>query len=152
MRFSLVRVTLLLAVAIVGCVLGTDPHERMVVGITSSADRLVLGEPVAFTVAAFNPTGDTLRIELGSCALQFEVLDSAGHVVAPENLSCPLILWSGVVGPGDSMVTTFTWRGDRMNAVVDDYLDPGSYQIRGILDLINGRVVSEPLTFELQAP
>jgi hypothetical protein len=129
-----------------------DPADiGMDVTVALSTSSAPLGDTVTVTVTAFNTTGEQLSLGfLGPCSVTFEVLDGTGNVVAPEPPICPIIDWVPTLAAGQSIGLAIEWRGERQ-AGTGDYLAPGTYRVRGVLDTRSGPLRGQSAILELTA-
>jgi hypothetical protein len=149
----LVAALVLMAGGVAACGSGVgDPSDvGMRVTVTLSAGQARVGDTVRVAVNALNITGEPLSLSfLGPCSVSFEVLDSTGKVVAPETTLCPIIDFVPTIPAGASIGLTFDWRGERQPGA-GDYLAPGTYRVRGLLDTRSGLLRGESVTLELTA-
>ena len=126
----------------------TGAGDGLDVSVELSASQLVVGDELEVTVRAENVSSRTVTPDLGPCILTFEVLSGGGTVVAPEQTVCPLILVTADLEPGAAYEFTFTWRGDR-DGSASSFLPPGTYHVRGVLDLRSGAAASPAVPLQV---
>ena len=141
---------LALMAGLTGCGGSTDPSEiGMDVTVALSTSQVQVGDTVTIAVTAVNTTGEQLSLAfLGPCSVGFEVVDAAGTVVAPLPAICPIIDFVPTLEAGQSIGLEFPWLGERQYGT-GDYLAPGTYRVRGMLDTRSGPLRGAPVTLEL---
>ena len=127
-----------------------DPSEiGMEVTVALSTSQAPVGDTVTIAITAVNTTGEQLSLDfLGPCTVGFEMVDGEGTVVAPVPAVCPIIDFVPTLEAGQAIGLEFPWLGERQSGT-GDYLAPGTYRVRGILDTRSGPLRGASATLEL---
>ena len=148
------RLTLVLALcaAIGGCRLTTDATAGLEVSLSAGGAQASATNPVDLTITIVNRRDQDVQTpdpRSYACFPPYRVSDSAGNPVVLPGRLCAAIGYSEVVlAPGDSLVLSARWSGDKASAVENFGavpVSPGHYSIRARVRVDEHELSSAPV-------
>jgi hypothetical protein len=133
------RVTLCLALALMGCSTVTDADRGVSLETEVSPTVLLIGDTVEVAVTVTNHRAEPLSLEGNHCNMHFDVRDARGmRFPASEAIVCLGIHIPLVLEPGKSHTLRGFWSGRLPNSSgAPVYAPPGTYRVRGRVFLLS---------------
>jgi hypothetical protein len=127
---TLRRLSMLLALALGGCSLGTETLGNISLQIEMETGTVPLDRSIQISLTARNVGNDVLTLSgPGGCLLYFEVLNQTGTLVYHSNNNCSNTNVTETIDIGQQKVQTFSWNGTSSSGT---RLASGFYFIRGV--------------------
>jgi hypothetical protein len=155
--------SVLAAAPVVGCFLTTEPADSVDVQVSVTATTFHIGDTVRVTITLTNRRSDAVEIQT-QCGVWFAVFDGSGRGVVPRGgTPCALEPVTISLASREEKHWHYPWFGEPWNGTYPDgpypteYLDPGSYTVRGVLELLSWpdgsrRQLSPPVPVQLLPP
>jgi hypothetical protein len=143
--------------SLAACSLFTAPVDLLDVEVSVSPTVFRLGDTARVVVTVTNPRLHPLHATAKErCGgTYFEVSDSDGNRVSGWKVVCRWIPHTFSIGAQEQFKVEITWFGEPWDGSRPDgpypieYLEPGSYTVRGVFEFDGERKVSEPVSVEL---